>query len=417
MDSEWKAILEGDYADKAAQLARDLIDVVQEAIERVDGAHTASEPHHVAFAHMVAQGALVSAYLPKERGGCADTTTALLDRSQEWVDGSIADAMRFGDGLPGLAWMFAHLNRLGYDVDDGLLENLDAELAQFVSVASDEYPTGLRDGLVGIGVYGLERGSSGTNLVSWVVDRLRVRAEKRPDRTATWFRAPGWLPGPVRDRFPNGCYDLGMGHGVAGVIAFLAHAHLAGAWSRDSKALLAGGVDWLLAQRWVDGDDVSSVPFLVAPGTPRVAAPAQWDYGDLGAAAALWSAGRVLGPDLLGEATRTARRASATLRKCGEDGPVQISEGSAGQAHVIASLAHAGAGDAAELREVAAGLAKITLQRGRAQLDALRNLSAPKAPATPSLFDLFGGLTGVALVLLSASTDMEPLWDRCLLLR
>jgi hypothetical protein len=114
-----------------------------------------------------------------------------------------------------------------------------------------------------------------------VIDHLARTAERRPDGI-TWWNSPDWLIPQTRDKYPRGYYNLGLAHGVPGVIALLASACAAGVETDRARPLLDGAVCWLLAQdlpagfpAWVVGDET--------------AAPARlaWCYGDLGAAVSL----------------------------------------------------------------------------------------------------------------------------------
>ena len=81
-------------------------------------------------------------------------------------------------------------------------------------------------GLVGIGVYALERGRrpGGAALLEAVTARLVELAEPDlPDGEglALWTR-PELLAPHARERHPDGHLDLGVSHGIAAAIGFLA---------------------------------------------------------------------------------------------------------------------------------------------------------------------------------------------------
>ncbi len=65
---------------------------------------------------------------------------------------------------------------------------------------------------------------------------------------------PGFLPDHLRSVAPHGWYDLGMAHGVPGVIAFLVRASAAGFTDGRLPALLGGAVAWLLGRELDDAD-------------------------------------------------------------------------------------------------------------------------------------------------------------------
>jgi len=112
--------------------------------------------------------------------------------------------------------------------------------------------------LVGFGVYALEQlpSPSAIECLAYVVDRLDEIAERSADGI-TWFALPKLLPDSQRQLCPNGYYNLGVAHGVAGVIAFLANVYaldereVRGVTRVRTKArqLLEGAVAWLLARR------------------------------------------------------------------------------------------------------------------------------------------------------------------------
>ena len=58
-----------------------------------------------------------------------------------------------------------------------------------------------------------------------------------------------WLPPETRAGLPRGHYNLGLAHGVPGVIGFLGLVRAAGIAQDIARPLLDGAVSWLLAQR------------------------------------------------------------------------------------------------------------------------------------------------------------------------
>ena len=102
----------------------------------------------------------------------------------------------------------------------------------------------------------------------------------------SWHTAPEWLD-PDSPESAAGYYNLGLAHGVPGVIAFLARLLPTNVAPAQVRRLLAGAVQWLLRQK--DRDERGSYRYFVgSPGT-RLA----WCYGDLGVAQALLLAGRL----------------------------------------------------------------------------------------------------------------------------
>src|SRR6266576_415005 len=78
-----------------------------------------------------------------------------------------------------------------------------------------------------------------------VVEQLARRA--RHDRDGSyWWTPPSWR-GPRGERYQPAGVDLGVAHGIAGVIPFLARVHRLGLAQPAVRSLLDGCVNWLLA--------------------------------------------------------------------------------------------------------------------------------------------------------------------------
>lgn len=264
------------------------------------------------------------------------------------------------------------------------------------SVAAWQGPYGLTGGLVGQGVYALERRAA--DRLEQVVDRLTELAEW-DSCGAAWFTPPAALPPHLRRTAPEGCYDVGLAHGVPGVVAFLAGVVGLGVAVLKARPLLDGAVGWVLAQR-LGSEAASSFPAWAWPGPARKPARAAWCHGDPGVATALLLAARATcDSGLEREAVTIARRAAG--RPPFDAGVLDATfcHGTAGLAHMFGRLYQA-TGDA-ELKAAARFWVEQTLALWR-----------------PGSLDtgLLRGDAGVALSLLAAATYVEPVWDRVLLL-
>jgi lantibiotic modifying enzyme len=324
-------------------------------------------------------------------------------------------------GLPGVGFAVAHAAHwLGADADD-LLTDVDAALLRLVESSPWRGPLGLVDGLVGLGVYGLERlpSPAGARLVAATVARLAEGAEHR-DGGITWSTPPSLLPDPWPRLTPFGRFDLGVAHGVPGVIAFLARACAAG-FEDPARRLLGGAVTWLRDQRQTGSDfDGASFPGWAALGTEPVGpARTAWCYGDPGVAAALAAAARCTGrSDWLEAALALAR--SAARRPMEKTGVLDggLCHGAGGLGLVFARLYHA-SGDPA-LGDTARrwftqtlALARHGVGFGGYSAWRYRHEATGRWEDDPGLVE---GAAGVGLALLAAATSLEPAWDRLLLL-
>jgi hypothetical protein len=241
-----------------------------------------------------------------------------------------------------------------------------------------------------------------------VVDRLAETAESQGEGT-TWWTDPAWLPAETRAEFPRGYYNLGLAHGVPGVIGLLGQVCAAGLAQDKARPLLDGAVRWLLEQ-----DGPGGFGYWISPGAPRDRARLAWCYGDPGIAAALLGAARdVAEPDWVAAALAIARRAAD--RPYAEAGiqDAALCHGCAGLGHLFNRMAQAT--DEPELMHAARAWFERTLAMRRPGRG-IGGYEAWQADAAWSADPgLLNGAAGIALALLAAISPIEPAWDRMLL--
>jgi lantibiotic modifying enzyme len=324
-----------------------------------------------------------------------DTALGLAERALQGAAARPRDPVLHG-GYLGIGWTLAHLERLFVDIgDEDPNDALDqALLALLAAPWAGDYD--LISGLVGVGVYALERfpRPSARLVLDGVVERLAEIAEA-DDTGVAWWKPPEALPPWRRAEDPAGHYDLGVAHGVPGVIALLAHALAHGV--ETARPLLEGAVSWLLAERLPPGAG-SAFPVSSGPGVKKRPARLAWCYGDVGVAAALLAAARAASdPDWEGEALAIAL---GTLeRPADESGVIDagLCHGAAGLGHVYNRLYQLT--EEERLRDAACFWFEHALELER-----------------PAASGFLEGAAGVGLALLAAATDVEPAWDAVLLL-
>ncbi|HMG24649.1 MAG TPA: lanthionine synthetase LanC family protein, partial [Kofleriaceae bacterium] len=331
---------------------------------------------------------------------------ALADLAAQILAGA-SHPMLYNEGLSGMGWALAHVT----DDSDGLLARIDRTMLEVVSQPAWRGDYELTLGLVGYGVYFLERlrGEEAAGVardgLERVVAHLAATAE-RTDDGARWFTRPELMQPHIRALWPRGRYDCGVAHGCAGVVAMLARAAALPDPPAAARALGEDAARWLIAQRLAPGAVGGRFPALVVPEQPVEPTRSAWCYGDLGVAAALWSAEQHLG---LARGLAHATALDGILRPTAhfniED--VALCHGSAGIAHLYNRLYQA-------TRDPALG-------------DAARQWYAAtvvtETPAELPGFALWGahrhrlidGAIGVGLALFAAATRTEPAWDRIML--
>jgi hypothetical protein len=304
-------------------------------------------------------------------------------------------------------------------------EEVAAALADYLghSPWGDDYD--LISGLVGLGVWAVERAprSHGEEAAESITRRLGELAERR-DGGITWHTPSERMLASEAATFPQGQYNLGVAHGVPGVIGVLGEMVAAGLAAGEASELLAGAVAWLLRHAQPEGS-ASRFAYSVRPDVGEAPPPSRlaWCYGDPGIAVALLVAARAAGePEWERQAVATARVAAARPRDDGGVVDGGLCHGAAGLAHLYNRLFQA-TGDPLFKAEAVAWLERLLAQRqpgeGIAGWRAWRPIGDLMRPDPQFGWvtdeGLLTGATGIGLALLGAVSPVEPAWDRILL--
>lgn len=423
----WTPIL--NRSSSLAGLASEAIDaIIQDLVVKKFG--TGEQPVRPLAAY---EEALLYGYLALARGD-----PQWRDRSVECLNEQIATGSKIWrypglhSGLSGLGWTTEHLPQLFAEAlssqnagtesdDDDLTEEINTLLVQYLHSSKSERVYDLIGGLVGLGVYFLERWPRPDAIqgVRLVFDRLESLAEQT-DCGITWHTSTDQLPEWQASVYPNGYYNLGVAHGVPGVIHFLGQIYGTAIVDKDRlHRLLDGAVAWLIA-RQLPLDSIFRYPSWVVPGEEPSGGRLAWCYGDLGIMAVmLQTARRVQREDW--------RQFSCDLlnqclcRQAEEEGVVDapLCHGAAGVAHIFNRI-YQSEGD---LRCRDASLLwferTLAMRQPGMGVGGFSFLIRPDSggpvvwEANPSLVD---GSIGIALALLGAMAPIEPSWDRLLLL-
>jgi lantibiotic biosynthesis protein len=325
-------------------------------------------------------------------------------------------------GYSGVAWVVELLtgDPNAPPKDDPNAE-VDAAVETYLAESPWTKPYDLIEGLVGIGVYALERmpRPSARRMLTLVVDRLTETARRRHPGIA-WRSDPEWVPAPWR-RTPHLDWNLGVAHGVPGAIAMLGRIAAADVDARTQKrarALLDKAVRWLLAQDLPRGAE-GRFAYAVAPQFPREPARLAWCYGDAGVAAALLVAARAVREPAWEKASlRIALTAAARTEATAGVVDAGLCHGAAGIAHIFHRI-YLATGE-----ERLATAARAWFERMLAMRKPRRGFGGFLAygPVGTKTLGWRGqpgflvGSAGVTLALLAATTGGDPVWDRALLL-
>jgi hypothetical protein len=451
----WQPLLDGELAVRA----RDAVAAIAEALaERqppaaAGQAASAGGPRLPTLSWGTSGLALFFGYLARHGGSAADRHAELAELYLDEAIGALA-AMPLGTGLfggfTGVGWTAEHLTRMlglepaagtGYAKSDGAAtgasaangasraadsgdanradpasdaNDVNAEIDQALFEALGDAPWqghfDLGTGLAGIGVYALERlpRTAAVRCLGAVVDHLAAAASG--DQGTAWLTRPELLTDVRRPEEPRGVFDLGVPHGMPGVISLLADASRVAACAERARPLLDGAVRWLLSLRRTGRPGFQLGKWL-SPSTGEIV-PARrlaWCYGDPGVAATLLYAARTAGEE-------SWEREALALAACAARSPVEESgivdaclcHGAIGLAHLFNRIYQATAED------LFAEAARLWYRRGldlRRPGEGLAGFGSWDPTEDPGLFT---GAAGIALGLLAAVSGVEPEWDRLL---
>jgi hypothetical protein len=314
-------------------------------------------------------------------------------------------------GFSGVAFAIAHLSDV-VDTEPDTLPDLDAAIGNVVDRDPWPFAWELMVGLIGLGVYGLERAATpeGRAIVARAAGHLGVIAERSHAGTA-WRVTGGDYPPELLAANPDGFHSINIPCGLLGAIAFLAAARAIGI---ADASLLADSVAWLRVHD--RSDDRHRYPGNVAAGWQDDDRMSRgWCAGDLAAGMTLVSAGLAAG-----ESTWVAHGvaiAAHGARTGWTEGDLSFCHGAIGHGHLLNRLAQAtGSSELAELARAAyrSALAARTPGTGIGGFSRIARGAKSSDPEFAPSLQL--GATGVALGLLAASCDLPPDWDRAFLM-
>jgi len=419
MDRTWHPLLEGPLADRMSSTLREIAAALPGAVSK-------REALPASLASGLAGQALFYAYLALSTAdeSAADHAADLLERATEELASSPMPPTLYS-GFPGVAWTMEHLQGRLFENGDGEEAEEDPvlEIDQALLGPLERSPWlgeyDLIGGLAGLGVYALERlpRPTAAALLARVVDRLAEIAEEREEGVA-WFTPPERLPEWQREIFTRGHYNLGVAHGLPGVVPILAGACAAGVAVERARPLLDGAVRWLLARRLEPGSDScfggSYTPWEPSSLPTRLA----WCYGDPGIAATLLAAARAVGePEWERQALEIALAAATREESTSRVQDAGLCHGTAGLAHLFNRMYQTTGEE--RLAQAARRWFERTLDF-RVPGEPVAGFRAWELdpagqPAWRPDGGFLEGAAGVGLALLGATSDVEPAWDRVLL--
>ena len=318
------------------------------------------------------------------------------------------------DGVAGIGFVFQHLRNIGLLENSGDLNltEIDEFIDRGVDLDFESYNWDPLHGMVGLGIYFLERNKE---------TREKKYLEKIVDHLANMRVTAGeykvWIT-PGYEKYSNDNYNLGMAHGMPGVLSFLAQVHERGIKHKEIKEMISSCFPFLLQYEYAD-DAVRCFPMAVDVKPKEEKEPYSrhaWCYGDLGMANALIHCGTALQNNYwknkgIEVALKTTHR---TFENSGcMDAP--FCHGTVGLAHQYNRLYQLT--DNEVFKGACENWLNITQEQFYKPGEGVggyyfrtNNEVKKKFEMTPQ-YGLLEGSTGIALVYLSLIYNIKPDWD------
>jgi hypothetical protein len=438
--TQWSPILAS--SDKILLPSQEAIDAIAQAVMAKDYEKGVRET----FRDRTYEEALLYSYLAVAQNDLAWATraTECLNQAIDEANQQSAYLGLFG-GLTGLGWTVEHISQLlnqtsfpGEDepdsnaetdagpeeevpIEEDLNAEIDAVVLRNLQHFTSSSPYDLISGLVGFGVYFLERLPKETAIqgIQTVFGHLETLAD-HTEAGISWHSGPELLPDWQREQCPNGYYNLGVAHGIPGIIHFLSEVSASRIVDQQrSHRLLEGSVNWLISQRRPSGAR-SAFSAWIVPGQETSDSRLAWCYGDVGILSVLLQVARRAGRD------DWQKFANDLLDHCLAWPPDQAGVGDAPLCHGAAGVAHIfnriyQSENDPRCRDAAIFWLEraLAMRQPGTGVGGFSSLTRPD-PSGPIVWEanpaFLDGAIGVALTLLAATTPVEPAWDRMLLL-
>jgi hypothetical protein len=407
--TEWTPLLEGPLRERALQT----IDEIQGRLLERQGVHGP------ALAGGLAGLALLFAELERvqpRKGHQAHAEQLVLEAAAAIEEQPLLPSLY--SGFSGIAWSIERLGAMGVPSIENL-EEIDEALLGLVSRKPWNAGYDLIVGLVGLGVYALERlpRPGAARCLEEIVARLEERST-RDGRGVSWWTPPQHLPPHQRAEYRDGYFNLGAAHGIPSVVALLALIARAGVAERRARELAADGARWLLANVLPEARG-AHFPWCIAPGIPTGFSRSAWCYGDPGVVLCLLVAARALADQGLERAALEIAR-EAAQRPAEHTGVIDagVCHGAAGLGHIYNRLYQATREPL--FKEAAASWFARTLEmrrpgEGVAGYISWNQLPGQEEPGWVADGTLLTGAAGIALSLLAACHPFTPGWDGMLM--
>lgn len=353
------------------------------------------------------------AYLSKYDDDIAgiEREDSLFNKVLEEILDSSETQYSFGKGSLGTSWALAHLIKNGFVSEEGdIFSNVSGD---FETISSEMIDEGNYDYmLAGLGalLFFIETGKQKSAEI--IFQRLKNNAIAQIDGI-TWKESP-----IVRNSPSQGInYNLGLAHGVPGIMSIISlfHTYIKTQLKDDSRATILKISNWLLSLHFDFPNSSARFPFSFGDNETPFPTSIRWCYGDLGIAHSLYLSGINIGDKRLKhEGIELAKRCIGRNSESQNIVDAHLCHGTAGIAHIYNRFYNSSHENL--FKDAATFWFEETFRKFNPKFEFGFQAWKGEQYGWQDFPGLLEGSAGIGLALSSAISEVEPKWDRCLLL-
>ena len=391
----WAPLLSGDVAQRAAALVVQIA-VYQQRLSKEGLSEIELSEQALLFAYTALQT------------GKLEWWDAMQESLALSVAGQISSSsVALYGGMCDVAWIVQHLLHLtssqGGTEDSDPLNDVDRYIYSRLFAGDWEVEYDLISGLIGVGVYLVSRPPTAYNRLmhSQLIDHLD-RASIVDRGTRAWLTPNQYVAPSQRIDCPSGQFNLGMAHGIPGIIRFLSSSASEGYEANRCMSMIQEAIRWLELHK----PSVASVPqfpYWISEKMRASGSRVAWCYGDFSIGVSLYLTGTEL--DVQDWKSDGEKLICGCLSRV-PDGVADpgLCHGSSGLAHIYHRL------------YLQTRLPRYRDAAGAYYLQTILFLERASQHSTDHLVRFIDGDIGSALALISAISSIEPMWNSRLLL-
>lgn len=395
----WEPILSEKNSVAAKSILKDIIDIGK--LSR-DFSKVSLHDNNIAIDILLSYASKY--YSSKELKECA-----ILNIEKQFESAEFKGNYGLITGYTGLFWVVYHLNNIGIFKSDKQSSSLFNNRISTILHVEEALNYDYFNGYLGLAIALFENHKiDNTNSFNEIINKISSIAiyEKK------FIKWEDHMSKPSFNLTENdSCINLGFAHGMSGIIVILSKIYLR-TQNKDCLKLITNSVNWLLSQ-----EKENTFPELTINNNPHVALSKTrlgWCYGDLSVGYAIYLTGLLINNQkYIDHGIRIALNTTIKIGTLGNLVDHTLCHGNIGIAHMYNRLYQYT--KIVKFKEQAIYWYQLTFEQTSLSINNIK-ISTWYDTKSEAQGSFLTGLTGIGLSILSATSNIEPAWDRCLLL-